>query len=219
MRLILLRHGESIGNVDESAFCRIPDHSMTLTPLGEEQARAAGVALQQVIGSGPVDVFVSPCRRTWQTFALLGLADRIGRVREEPRLREQDWGNLQQQADQVRQRLERDAFGHFFYRLASGESGADVYDRVIGFLTGLTAPDPVNDPGRSVLLVTHGLTMRLACMALMGWTVAQFEALSNPGNADFRVLTQAVDPARTVGGGLLGLGQMWELDRPFDTWT
>ena len=219
MRLILLRHGESIGNVDESAFCRIPDHSMTLTPLGEDQARAAGGALRDVVGSGPVDVFVSPYRRTWQTFALLGLEDQTGRVREEPRLREQDWGNLQQQADQVRQRLERDAFGHFFYRLDSGESGADVYDRVTGFLTGLTAPDAVNDPDRTVLLITHGLTMRLACMALMGWTVAQFEALSNPPNGDFRILSQGVDRAGAVGGGLLGLGPTWELDRPFDTWT
>lgn len=219
MRLILLRHGESIGNVDESAFCRIPDHSMALTPLGEEHARAAGVALREVLGSGPVDVFISPYRRTWQTFSLLGLDDRVGRVREEPRLREQDWGNLQQQADQVRQRLERDAFGHFFYRLHSGESGADVYDRVTGFLTGLTAPDQVNDPARTVLLVTHGLTLRLACMALMGWTVAQFETLSNPPNGDFRVLRQRTDAAGSVGGGLLGLGQRWELDRPFDTWS
>jgi broad specificity phosphatase PhoE len=220
MRLILLRHGESIGNVDESAFCRIPDHSMELTAAGDNQARAAGVTLREVVGAGPVDVFVSPYRRTWQTLELLDLGPRIRRVREEPRLREQDWGNLQQQADQVRQRQERDAFGHFFYRLDSGESGADVYDRVTGFLSGLTAPDGIDDPGRTVLLVTHGLTMRLACMALMGWTVSQFEALSNPGNGDHRVLTQlgGIDGGRT-GGGLLGLGAGWELDRPFDTWN
>lgn len=230
MRLILLRHGESVGNLDETAFCRIPDHSMTLTAAGEDQARAAGQALRGVLGTGLVDVFVSPYRRTWQTLHLLGLDDRIRRVREEPRLREQDWGNLQQQASQVRQRLERDAFGHFFYRLDSGESGADVYDRVTGFLSTLTAPAAANgnDPDRTVLLVTHGLTLRLACMALMGWTVAQFEALSNPANGDFRVLTPLGPGDDTgvtsgsadgsTGGGLLGLGVAWEIDRPFDTW-
>jgi broad specificity phosphatase PhoE len=228
MRLILLRHGESVGNLDESAFCRIPDHSMTLTAAGEEQARGAGTVLQDVLGNGVVDVFVSPYRRTWQTYHLLGLDHRIRRVREEPRLREQDWGNLQQQEHQVRQRQERDAFGHFFYRLDSGESGADVYDRVTGFLSTLTAPGAAdrNGPDRTVLLVTHGLTMRLACMALMGWTVAEFEALSNPANGDFRVLSQldvgsdaTTDPMdRSTGGGLLGLGAGWQIDRPFDTW-
>ena len=235
MRLILLRHGESVGNIDESAFCRIPDHSMALTELGESQARAAGPRLRTALGPGPVDVFVSPYRRTWQTFRLLGVDDRVRRIREEPRLREQDWGNLQQQADQLRQRQERDAFGHFFYRLDSGESGADVYDRVTGFLSALTAPSTQrDDPHRTVLLITHGLTLRLACMALMGWTVAQFEALSNPPNGDFRVLTERAtattdpsspsgdvpsdDPTAATGGGLLGLGPGWELDRPFDTW-
>lgn len=226
MRLILLRHGESIGNVDESAFCRIPDHSMALTDVGQAQARSAGGRLREVLGVGLIDVFVSPYRRTLETFRLLDVGDRVRRIREEPRLREQDWGNLQQQENQVRQRLERDAFGHFFYRLDSGESGADVYDRVTGFLSGLTAPaaSSGNDPDRTVLLVTHGLTMRLACMALMGWTVAEFEALSNPPNGDFRVLTQAgAEPGcesgiGSAGGGLLGLGMRWELDRPFGTW-
>lgn len=227
MRLILLRHGESVGNLDESAFCRIPDHSMALTAAGEDQARAAGDRLRPVLGTGLIDVFVSPYRRTWQTFDLLGLDDRIRRVREEPRLREQDWGNLQQQEHQVRQRQERDAFGHFFYRLDSGESGSDVYDRVTGFLSTLTAAGAAdrNGPDRTVLLVTHGLTLRLACMALMGWTVAEFEALSNPANGDFRVLSQldagadTTDPVdRSIGGGLLGLGAGWEIDRPFATW-
>lgn len=220
MRLILLRHGESIGNVDESAFCRIPDHAMDLTPAGVQQARDAGARLRALLGEQAVDVFVSPYQRTWQTLARLELGDRVRRVREEPRLREQDWGNLQDPSAQVRQRAERDAFGHFFYRLASGESGADVYDRLSGFLTGLTAPwaDAAAEPGRTILLVTHGLAMRLACMALMGWTVAEFEALSNPANGDFRVLTRQPTNGSPTGGGLLGLGPSWVLDRPFDTW-
>ncbi len=220
MRLILLRHGESIGNVDESAFCRIPDHAMTLTEKGRQQSRAAGARLDELLGTQPVDVFVSPYRRTWQTLELLDLGARVRRIREEPRLREQDWGNLQDLSHQARQRRERDAFGHFFYRLASGESGADVYDRLSGFLAGLTAPwaDAADEAGRTVLLVTHGLAMRLACMALMGWTVAEFEALSNPPNGDFRVLTRQAENGSPTGGGLLGLGPSWVMDRPFETW-
>lgn len=220
MRLILLRHGESIGNVDESAFCRVPDHAMNLTEAGKRQSVAAGARLRELLGSQQIDVFVSPYRRTWQTLELLALGDRVRRVREEPRLREQDWGNLQEPSNQARQRRERDAFGHFFYRLASGESGADVYDRLSGFLAGLTAPwaDAADEAGRTVLLVTHGLAMRLACMALLGWTVSEFEALSNPVNGDFRILSRQTDNGSTTGGGLLGLGPGWALDRPFETW-
>jgi broad specificity phosphatase PhoE len=219
MRLIMLRHGESIGNIDESAFCRIPDHAMTLTENGGRQAESAGDQLRELLYQDEVDVFVSPYRRTWQTLELLSLGSRVRRIREEPRLREQDWGNLQDPATQVRQRHERNAFGHFFYRLASGESGADVYDRLCGFLSGLTAPraDDADDPERTVLLVTHGLAMRLVCMALMGWTVAEFEALSNPVNGDFRVLTEVAGNGSSTGG-LLGLGAEWVLDRRFDTW-
>ena len=220
MRLILIRHGESVGNVDESAFCRIPDHAMDLTGVGVQQAKDAGGRLRELLGSRAVDVFVSPYRRTWQTLEHLDLGPRVRRIREEPRLREQDWGNLQDLASQQRQKRERDEFGHFFYRLASGESGADVYDRLTGFLTGLTSPwaDDAEEHGRTVLLVTHGLAMRLTCMALMGWTVAQFEALSNPANGDYRVLTRLDTNGSATGGGLLGLGPAWVLDKPFDSW-
>jgi broad specificity phosphatase PhoE len=220
MRLILIRHGESVGNVDESAFCRIPDHTMDLTPNGVRQSQETGARLRELLGDQSIDVFVSPYRRTWQTLEHLELGARVRRIREEPRLREQDWGNLQDPSTQVRQRRERDAFGHFFYRLASGESGADVYDRLTGFLTGLTSPwaDAAREHGRTVLLVTHGLAMRLACMALMGWTVAEFEALSNPANGDYRVLTRQNTNGSATGGGILGLGPKWTLDRPFDTW-
>ena len=73
---------------------------------------------------------MSPYRRTHQTLRLLGLDPVAHRVREEPRLREQDWGNWQDREDVRQQKAYRDAYGHFFYRFAQGESGADVYDRV-----------------------------------------------------------------------------------------
>ncbi|RIJ70591.1 phosphoglycerate mutase family protein [Nakamurella silvestris] len=211
MRIIIVRHGESIGNVDESAFTRIPDHAMELTPRGAEQSISAGHQLRALLGEDPVEVFVSPYLRTWQTYELLDLGPNVVRVREEPRLREQDWGNLQDPVEQVTQRAERDVFGHFFYRLHSGESGADVYDRVSGFLAATLAdgramrgyPPEVNR--RTLLFVTHGLTMRLAAMSLMQWRVAEFEALSNPDNAEFRVLE------RDAEGD-------WSLDIPFERW-
>ncbi len=212
MRLILVRHGESLGNIDESAFCRIPDHSMELTPVGKTQCVATGIRLRELIAGHCVEVYVSPYKRTLQTLELLALDGPILVQRQEPRLREQDWGNLQDPMFQVQQREERNEFGHFFYRLRNGESGADVYDRVSGFLAtlfdnagiGSADLDHLQDE-RIAVLITHGLTMRLLCMSLMGWTVDQFESLSNPANGDFRVLDQ-----NSHG--------IWSLNRPFGTW-
>lgn len=56
------------------------------------------------------------------------------KVYEEPRLREQDFGNFQPcGAEMERMWQERADYGHFFYRIPNGESAADAYDRVSGF--------------------------------------------------------------------------------------
>ncbi|HEY0816860.1 MAG TPA: histidine phosphatase family protein [Pseudonocardia sp.] len=203
MKVILLRHGECLGNVDKSAYTRIPDHAQPLTPHGVEQAAEAGPRIKELTGGAPLGVYVSPYRRTLHTLELLGL-DPAWTV-QEPRLREQDWGNLQDPEEQLRQEEERNFFGHFFYRLARGESGADVDDRLAAFLTELRtgfAPGPPE--AGALLVVTHGLAMRLLARRALGWSVPLFEALSNPECCEERVLT--LDEAG------------WHIDRPFAQW-
>ncbi|WP_211123340.1 histidine phosphatase family protein [Streptomyces yatensis] len=204
-RIVLLRHGESEGNVDDSVYERVPDHALKLTETGRRQATEAGERLRAAFGDERVSIYVSPYRRTHQTLRLLDLDASLTRVREEPRLREQDWGNWQDREDVRKQMAYRDAYGHFFYRFAQGESGADVYDRVDAFLDSLwrSFEDPAHPP--NVLLVTHGLTMRLFCMRWLHWNVAEFESLSNPGNGESRTL-------------LLGSDGRYHLDRPFERW-
>lgn len=58
---------------------------------------------------------------------------RITGVQEEVQLREQDFGNFQDQKGMELEKSERLRFGRFFYRFPNGESGADVYDRVTIF--------------------------------------------------------------------------------------
>ena len=202
MRIILLRHAESLGNIDELAYTRTPDHSLPLTVRGEVQARATGPAVRALM-DGPVAAYVSPYVRAQRTFALLDVP--AERVIPEPRLREQDWGNLQDPLEQEVQKRKRHEFGHFFYRLAHGESGADVDDRVASFLSELEQRVR-DDPGHpdTALVVSHGLTMRLLCRRMFSWSIDLFESLSNPGHCEHRVLT--LDGAR------------WRLDRPFRQW-
>jgi len=204
VRIILLRHAESLGNVDELAYCRIPDHALPLTARGEAQAGAEGARLRELLNGTPVAAYVSPYVRAVRTFNLLDLGP-IERYVPEPRLREQDWGNLQDPIEQEIQKRKRHEFGHFFYRLAHGESGADVDDRVASFLTELekrVESDPEHPD--TALVVSHGLTMRLLCRRMFSWSIELFESLSNPPHCDHRILTY------TDG--------RWRLNRPFEQW-
>lgn len=204
-RIVLVRHGESEGNADDSVYEREPDHALPLTPAGRAQAAATGRRLRSLFQEEQVSVYVSPYRRTHETLRAFALDPALVRVREEPRLREQDWGNWQDRDDVRLQKAYRDAYGHFFYRFAQGESGADVYDRVGAFLESLFRSFEAPDHPANVLLVTHGLTMRLFCMRWFHWTVAEFESLSNPGNGETRCLE-------------LGADGRYRLDRPFVQW-
>ena len=51
-RIILVRHGESIGNEDENTYARIPDWKIELTENGIAQSRRLGLELKSVIGDG-----------------------------------------------------------------------------------------------------------------------------------------------------------------------
>lgn len=99
-RIILVRHGESEGNVDESVYTRIPDPKISLTEKGKVQAEECGKRIKQMIENDhdqhwQVYFYVSPYRRTLQTLQHLARPfqrSRIAGFREEPRIREQDFG-------------------------------------------------------------------------------------------------------------------------------
>ena len=70
-RIILIRHGQSLGNVDESAYVGTPDWRIPLTEKGLAQAAATGSRLKALIGDQPALFFVSPYLRTQQTYDAL----------------------------------------------------------------------------------------------------------------------------------------------------
>jgi broad specificity phosphatase PhoE len=59
-RIILVRHGESEGNVDKNHYLTIPDYALNLTLDGIEQARQAGNEIKEIIGSENLYVYLSP---------------------------------------------------------------------------------------------------------------------------------------------------------------
>jgi broad specificity phosphatase PhoE len=86
-------------------------------------------------------------------------------VFEEPRIREQDFGNFQPcSAEMERMWQERADYGHFFYRIPDGESAADAYDRVSGFNESLWRSFQDDNFPSVCVLVTHGLMSRVFLM-------------------------------------------------------
>jgi len=71
--MILLRHAESLGNVDELAYTRIPDHALPLTAKGEREALATGPEIARLLDGERPAVYVSPYLRTRETLRLLDI--------------------------------------------------------------------------------------------------------------------------------------------------
>ena len=94
-RIILIRHGESEGNRNVDIYATVPDHAIGLTDRGREQARQCGQKLRQLMGDDETCTFyVSPFHRSKETCEYISKAfpeEKIRKIREDPRIREQEW--------------------------------------------------------------------------------------------------------------------------------
>lgn len=112
------------------------------------------------------------------------------RVKDDPRIREQDFGNFQQVSSMQDVMKKRSTYGHFFYRFQEGESAADVYDRVASFQETLFRYfERTNKKPRDVVvLVTHGIYSRVFLMKWFRWTYEEFESFTNVPNGSMIVM-------------------------------
>ena len=88
-RIILVRHGESEGNLDKNQYETVPDYALNLTPKGVDQARQAGAEIKNLIGTETLHVYVSPYYRTRQTYQCIKeyVGTNVVKAVEDPRLR------------------------------------------------------------------------------------------------------------------------------------
>lgn len=205
--IILIRHAQSEGNKNRDIHQTTPDHRVRLTPEGHRQAQEAGQRLRELLRpDDTLHFFTSPYRRTRETTE--GILESLTsdspspspfprhtiKVYEEPRLREQDFGNFQPcSAEMERMWMERADYGHFFYRIPNGESAADAYDRVSGFNESLWRLFGEDDFASVNVLVTHGLMTRVFLMKWYHWSVEYFEDLRNINHCEFVILTHNPD--------------------------
>ncbi|CAP70764.1 uncharacterized protein PODANS_3_8270 [Podospora anserina S mat+] len=210
--IILIRHAQSEGNKNRDIHQTIPDHRVKLTQEGWQQAYEAGRRLKGLLRpDDTLQFFTSPYRRTRETTEgiLATLTDnqpedsnfnrnRI-KVYEEPRLREQDFGNFQPcSAEMERMWQERADYGHFFYRIPNGESAADAYDRVSGFNESLWRQFGDDDFPSVCVLVTHGLMSRVFLMKWYHFSVEYFEDLRNVNHCEFLTMRQDMNTGKYI---------------------
>lgn len=159
MRITIARHAETVYN----AGARMQGH-MAHTPLtraGIAQAEAMGAALAAHFGQAPgIDIWASPAGRTLQTVAIV--AEHLGvdffRVQTDARLLEIDVGDWEGRlyADIV---AEEGAIvcpdrRVFLKQPPNGEWYPAIAERLRGWLADLP-------PDRDVLVISHGITLRV----------------------------------------------------------
>jgi broad specificity phosphatase PhoE len=182
MLIKLVRHAEAehnIGDINPQIF---GDYEIELTDLGREQAKEVGKIIAPDFIKKSL-IYCSPYKRAGETLdGILTEADvdkSSLRIYEDPRLRELDhgYGNVESQQQH------RKVHGWFYYRYEGGESPADCYDRTSMFLESMMR-QVSRKRCKSVLIVTHGLSIRCFVMRFLHLTVEQFDEIINPANCD-----------------------------------
>lgn len=198
--IYLVRHGQSMANVDKAIHADKPDHAIPLSPLGRQQATAAGVALRDLI-QGDADtrtrIWTSPYLRTRDTADLLQaqLAEKFTNMdrREHVLLCEQQFGLFDGIPDEdlpkrfplehAHYALAADFEGRFWARMPMGESRFDVAQRVHQAF-GTFHRDADRHGIENIIVVCHGVTLRAFIMMWRHMPYEWFEAEKNPGNCD-----------------------------------
>ncbi|MEF2975994.1 histidine phosphatase family protein [Subtercola sp. YIM 133946] len=157
MRLLLIRHGQTIDNVNGALGTVIPGPG--LTDLGLTQAAAIPAALE---GEQIDAIYVSTMKRTWLTAQ--PLADARGLTFEVVEgLHEIEAGDLEQRTDEDAHRTYMGTifawWTDFAARIPGGEDGAEFYHRYDGAISSIAARHAA-DPDSTVAIVSHGAAIR-----------------------------------------------------------
>jgi len=208
-RLVLVRHGESEGNVAATRAERagaetvgVPwrDADTPLSGTGEEQARALGAHLATLpSGETPEVLWVSPYVRARRTAELaLEKAGLPLRTVVDERLRDRELGildGLTSHGVDARfpdEAARRDRLGKMYFRPPGGESWADVALR----LRSVVADIERREEGRRVLVVCHDAViwlLRYVCEGLTEDELMAQVAERSVRNASVTVLVGGPD--------------------------
>ena len=189
-RLILIRHGESVGNRDR-LFTTSPD--ALLTDLGRQQARQAGALIARLFK--PEMVVASPYARARETGEIIARELELT-VEFEEGLHEQSYGHLAGKAyELVFDDPNYEPARPWLYRPPGGETREEVRMRVAPVLERIAATYM-----RELVVVSHGGVMQ----ALWAHITGSWDDAHLPPNAGI-VLIEHIGgrflPPQVVGEG------------------
>lgn len=207
MKIFLIRHGESVANVGENYVKRTPDHLVSLTEKGKDEARAAGEWLLDWCNKNGIDlsrarIWRSPFLRTRQTSEEFNKALRITDIREDIALTEQQfglfdaipyerWGELYpREFEEYGRQLAN--YGKFYARPPLGESPFDVAIRVHQFM-GTIHRDLEKHGVDTLFVFTHGTTLRAFLMRYFHYSPEWYHEELNPKNCMIRAIMDGED--------------------------
>lgn len=194
VELFTVRHGQSLGQVDPSAYPRLGDPNLPLTELGLEQGHNTGTLLAayaHATGHAPITIYTSTCLRTRQTASQIfnvsnGRA--FAKIVPDARIDKQKFGLFDGQFSSRERReknpdafeqyqRERDAVGDYYVRPPGGESIADLVEKAGHFLKDVAAE------GKPAIIVTHGLPALCLEKIVLGhsneWVLAHQDTIPN----------------------------------------
>ena len=211
MRILLVRHGESLGNVDPSIHATTADHAVPLSDRGHDQAREAGRRIAahydaELEGDEHrhVRLWISPYARTRQTADAIAhtAAKYITDRKEHILLCEQQFGLFDGISDEdLPGRYPREfAYydmlcqfgGKFWARMPQGESRFDVAKRIHQAF-GTFHRDAEHHGVHDIIVICHGVTLRAFVMMWCHLSPEWFEAEPNPNNCAIRMIDRGAD--------------------------
>jgi 2,3-bisphosphoglycerate-dependent phosphoglycerate mutase len=175
MRLILVRHGETIENRTGISMGHSPGK---LTPEGIEQARTLGKHLR---GERIDKALCSDLKRAQDTAAEI-LRGRNIPIQYSSLLRERSLGVFQGRPLEELYKAEEESGGWDTFRPTYGETFGDLRNRAQVFLEQI-----VGEPVESLLLISHGGFLRMLLGIIMGKDMKESIAISQE-NACYNIV-------------------------------
>lgn len=195
MKLFLVRHGQSEGNVNPRLYFETPDSDIALTDKGKADAVDAADSIYSLVHYPHTqkeypsierecfNLYHSTYKRATQTANIL--YDRLNNnegysvdnVFPSPLCREREWGGLR---DILQQRQKTEQHFNFYYTPSDGESFADCYQRAAVFHQHLL----LSSNYENNIVVAHGEFNKCYLMYLLNWDVNEFNKCANQKNGE-----------------------------------
>jgi 2,3-bisphosphoglycerate-dependent phosphoglycerate mutase len=195
MKIFLVRHGTSVGNVDKSEYFKRHDSEIELTEKGRSDALNAGLKVisladepnknKEYPTNDPIyfNLVHSTYKRATQTADIITHASMdykrfsVQNVTPSPLCIEREWGSLR---DIIESQLKTDDHFNFYYRPVNGESFCDTYKRAAIFHQWLLNTTKYENN----IIVAHGEFNKVYLMHLLNWDVDEFEKWKNQKNGE-----------------------------------